>query len=113
MSTITSHVLDQSRGTPAAGVKVTLQVRRDGAWHSVGTSISDGDGRVRDLLPTGQSPMVGEYRLSFATGEYFAAAGIATFYPQVTIAFDVADATQHYHVPLLLGPWGYTTYRGS
>lgn len=113
MSAITSHVLDQSRGVPAAGVRVTLQARHENAWQDVSAATTDGDGRARDLLPAGHALQVGEYRLCFATGEYFARAGVATFYPEVTIAFRVEGAAQHYHVPLLLGPWGYTTYRGS
>jgi len=110
---ITTHVLDTSIGRPAAGVAVTLERREGAAWQHVGVGATDADGRVQSLLPPDRSAAPGHYRLTFAVAAYFAARGVASFYPEVTVVFDVRDAAQHYHVPLLLSPFGYTTYRGS
>jgi 5-hydroxyisourate hydrolase len=106
--TLSTHVLDASLGRPAVGVAVRLE--RDGTV--VGEGVTDGDGRLRDWLPDGE-PGAGVHRLVFATGDYFAARGVAAFYPEVVVAFTVADPAQHYHVPLLLSPFAYSTYRGS
>ncbi len=113
MSAITTHVLDTSRGRPAAGVAVVLELREGSAHRELGRGATDADGRLRTLLPDGAALSPGEYRLTFLTGPYFEAAGVTGFYPEVTIAFTVRDAEQHYHVPLLLNPYGYSTYRGS
>lgn len=110
---ISTHVLDQTRGRPASGVAVALRLRHHDHFHDLAEAVTDEDGRVRSMLPEGHELRAGEYQLVFATGEYFARAGTKCFYPQVTIDFTVEDASQRYHVPLLLGPWGYTTYRGS
>ena len=112
MSGITTHVLDTARGRPAAGVSVTLE-RTDGSghWTLIGSGQTDGDGRLRSLLVT--PPSAGTYRLTFDTRAYFEAAGTEAFYPRVAITFSTAEAEQHYHVPLLLSPFGYSTYRGS
>jgi 5-hydroxyisourate hydrolase len=113
MSPITTHVLDTAKGQPAAGVEVTLELADPtGIFRGVGNGRTDDDGRVRDLLD-GVALKPGTYRLRFETGPYFAAAGITPFHPAVEVLFAVRDATQHYHVPLLLSPFGYTTYRGS
>jgi 5-hydroxyisourate hydrolase len=110
MSGVTSHVLDTSRGKPAAGLQVRLE-RADGeGFLLVARGTTNADGRVPNLLPT---PTAGVYRLIFDTASYFAATGTAGFYPEVSIVFHLADAAQHYHVPLLLSPFGYSTYRGS
>lgn len=108
MGTLSTHVLDTSRGVPASGVPVTL-VTDDG--RELGSATTDDDGRVGTLGPDVLDP--GDYRLRFDTAAYFAATGATGFYPDVTISFTVADADQHYHVPLLLNPYGYSTYRGS
>lgn len=113
MSAITTHVLDTSRGRPAAGVPVTLEVEAAGGWTLIGKGTTNGDGRISDLVPTGASLTTGVYRLIFDTGQYFGADQLESFYPQVTIVFRLADPGQHYHVPLLLSPFGYSTYRGS
>lgn len=114
MSGISTHVLDLARGRPASGVQVTLEVREpDGGWRALGADRTDDDGRIGRLLPEGQEPSPATYRLRFRTGPYFEALGKDTFYPHVEIAFRVARADEHYHVPLLLGAFGYTTYRGS
>lgn len=114
MSAITTHVLDTARGLPAAGIAVALERAGDGgAWSPVGQGTTDADGRVRDLVPAGAALAVATYRLTFATGAWFAAQGVAAFYPEVCITFAVADPVRHHHVPLLLSPFGYSTYRGS
>ena len=113
MSPITTHILDLARGRPARQVAVLLEAQRDDAWKIVGRGTTDDDGRSRDLLPDGTPLVAGAYRLTFDTGSYFAAAGIDAFYPAVTVTFVVSDERQHYHVPLLLSPFGYSTYRGS
>jgi 5-hydroxyisourate hydrolase len=114
MSAITTHVLDTSRGQPAEGVPVTLEVQSaEGGWTPLGKGVTDADGRAKDLLPQGHVLGEGVYRLTFDTGTYFAALGVQSFYLSVVIDFNVRDAGQHYHVPLLLSPYGYSTYRGS
>ena len=111
MSPITTHVLDTSRGAPAVGVPVVLECAVDSGWQLVGRGTTDADGRVRDLLAS--PPAVGRYRLSFDTEAYFNAVGEAGFYPEVSVTFVVERVEEHYHVPLLLSPFGYSTYRGS
>ncbi|APR83437.1 5-Hydroxyisourate Hydrolase [Minicystis rosea] len=113
MSGITTHILDTSKGRPAAGVLVVLEARAEGAYREIGRGETDADGRLRTLVPAGTELSAGTYRITFATGAYHAANGVDGFYPEVTIAFEVRDPTQHYHVPLLLNPFGYSTYRGS
>jgi 5-hydroxyisourate hydrolase len=112
-SPITTHVLDVSRGKPAAGISVTLEIRgTDGAWQVLGEGETNSDGRVLNLLPP-DSLQTGSYRLKFLVADYFSAQNVAAFYPQVTIEFSVTAPHEHYHVPLLLSPFGYSTYRGS
>ena len=114
MSAITTHVLDTSRGRPAAGVLVVLERRAEqGRYEELGHGVTDADGRLRTLLPAGEPVASGVYRLTFHTGDYLAQQGGEGFYPEVTIAFEIKDPSQHYHVPLLLNPFGYSTYRGS
>lgn len=112
MDGITTHVLDTARGLPAAGVPVTLeQMDPSDAWRTVGTGRTDADGRLRTLLT--EPPLAGTYRLTFDTAAYFAASGTTGFYPTVVVTFVVAEGEDHYHVPLLLSPFGYSTYRGT
>jgi 5-hydroxyisourate hydrolase len=114
MSTISTHVLDTALGRPATGVAVTLeQIGANGAVTQIGAGTTDRDGRLRDLLAPGQSLTAGDYRLRFATAAYLEHAGLDVLFPTVTVEFRVSDAKSHYHVPLLLSPFGYTTYRGS
>lgn len=108
MSAVTTHVLDAARGKPAQGIAARLETA-DGKRLADG--VTNADGRIGDLGPDYLS--AGDYRLTFATGEYFAAQQVDTFYPQVTITFRIADPTQHHHVPLLLSPFAFSTYRGS
>jgi len=113
MSAITTHILDVSKGCPARGVPVMLERQTTMGWEIVGKDATDEDGRLRDLLDSEAILQAGNYRLTFDTGNYFSQQQIESFYPQVTVAFTVRDAAQHYHVPLLLSPFGYSTYRGS
>lgn len=113
MSGITTHVLDTSRGRPAEGIPVTLEIEAAGGWELAGKGITNADGRISNLVSPDVTIAPGVYRLIFDTGRYFAQHQSESFYPQVTIVFRVADASQHYHVPLLLSPFGYSTYRGS
>jgi 5-hydroxyisourate hydrolase len=111
MSTLSTHVLDATSGRPAAGVRVVL-ARRDGdRWQPLAEAVTDDDGRARDLAPGGLG--AGVYRLVFATGDYFAATGQTGFYPEVPVVFEVTDTERHHHVPLLLSPFAFSTYRGS
>jgi 5-hydroxyisourate hydrolase len=110
---ISTHILDTSRGRPAAGVAVTLE-RRDGDhWRTVTNAKTNDDGRVGALLPDAALPEPGSYRLRFDVAEYFLRHGGAAFFPVVEITFAIAEPGGHYHVPLLLSPFGYSTYRGS
>ena len=113
MSGITTHVLDTSAGKPAAGVSVRLEVRMGERWVTLAETRTDADGRARDLMADGSRLDAGTYRITFATGAYFAAHGASAFFPEASVVFEVKDAAQHYHVPLLLSPFGYSTYRGS
>jgi 5-hydroxyisourate hydrolase len=114
MSAITTHVLDLSTGRPAAGVAVRLERRGEGgAWVTLAERRTDADGRVRDFLAAGESLAAAVYRLTFDTGGWFRARGVATFLPEAAITFEVLDASMHHHVPLLLSPFGFSTYRGS
>lgn len=118
MSGLSTHILDTSRGTPAVGVAVTLERQTagaagSGAWSSLHSARTDADGRVKSLLPTGGTLGPGVHRLRFETRAYFAANGMASFYPYVEVVFEIADAGRHHHVPLLISPFGYSTYRGS
>jgi 5-hydroxyisourate hydrolase len=110
MSTVTTHVLDTARGAPAAGVAVRLE-SVSGADQEIGRASTDADGRVRGIGPDRLPP--GTYRLVFDTAAYFAQQRTAGFFPEVAITFTVDGDGQHYHVPLLLSPFGYATYRGS
>jgi 5-hydroxyisourate hydrolase len=110
--TLSTHVLDATSGRPAVGVGVLLETFRDGSWTEVAAGVTDDDGRLKDWLP-GDLPGIGTHRLLFDTGAYFTRTGADTFYPAVTITFVIDQATQHYHVPLLLSPFAYSTYRGS
>ena len=111
MSHVTTHVLDTGSGRPAADVPVTLHRLDVDRWVQIAVGTTDADGRIKQLgpdrLPTGT------YRLAFDTGRYFAASSTATFFPEVTLTFGVVESEAHYHVPLLLSPFAYSTYRGS
>jgi 5-hydroxyisourate hydrolase len=121
-SPITTHVLDLARGRPAAGVAVSLLRKEEGTgWREVGRGTTDADGRARDLLPAGATVSAGTYQLRFDTLSYFkenppvssSSLSFSPFFPEITITFVVTDPPAHHHVPLLLSPFGYSTYRGS
>jgi 5-hydroxyisourate hydrolase len=110
---ISTHVLDLTTGLPAGGLAVALDRQDDdGGWAEVGSAVTGQDGRVRELTAAGEA-VRGMYRLRFASGEYFAARGGPTFHPEIHVVFEVVDGARHYHVPLILSPFGYSTYRGS
>lgn len=113
MSAITTHILDVSLGSPAQNVPVILEKETHEGWQVTGRGVTDDDGRLKFTQDQDELFEAGHYRLTFDTGGYFAGREIEAFYPQVTVAFTVRDAAQHYHVPLLLSPFGYSTYRGS
>jgi 5-hydroxyisourate hydrolase len=104
---LSTHVLDATTGSPAADVPVTLT---DSDGNVLADAVTDDDGRIADLAPGALS---GVYRLRFDTAVYFTARGVTAFYPEVIITFEITDAASHYHVPLLLSPYAYSTYRGS
>lgn len=108
---ITTHVLDTARGKPAAGVPVTLSVFEGEEWREISRASTDADGRAKHLLPPDQPLREGTYRLRFDLAAWFA--DRTAFYPEASIVFLVRDSSQHHHVPLLLSPFGYSTYRGS
>jgi 5-hydroxyisourate hydrolase len=110
LSGITTHVLDTSRGRPAAGVPVTLERAVDDGWETVGHAATNDEGRA--MLATAAAQHT-RYRLTFDTGAYFRSGGERSFYPEVAVTFTVESAEEHYHVPLLLSAFGYSTYRGS
>jgi 5-hydroxyisourate hydrolase len=114
MSAITTHVLDTSRGCPATGVRVTLEQGDAGKqWRTVGEGTTDRDGRLRTLLAESVEASPGLYRLTFDTRAYFDGHGVTTFFPIVAVTFEVCEGQGHHHVPLLVSPFGYSTYRGS
>lgn len=111
---ISTHVLDTASGRPAAGVGVILEQQgAGGELQQVSRARTDADGRVRELVPGAVDLAAGTYRLTFETGAYFESIDVQGFYPRVSVLFTVRDPTQHHHVPLLLSPYGYSTYRGS
>ena len=113
MKSISTHVLDITRGKPAAGVPVTLEKKDGGgAYSTINGGHTDADGRVKELVPEGKLT-TGTYRITFDTGAYFAGIDVEGFYPEASIVFVIRDEAAHYHVPLLLSAFGYSTYRGS
>lgn len=112
MSPITTHVLDTARGLPAEGVEVRLDYKAGKIWKELAEDRTDADGRARALLDEGTKLAPGLYRLTFRTADYLKKHHEKHFFPVVEITFEVSDA-RHYHVPLLLSPFGYSTYRGS
>lgn len=109
MSGLSTHILDTSAGKPAEGVRVRLFK----AEAELASARTNADGRISTFLPEGASLQSGMYRLVFELAPYFAAHSTQSFYPEVAISFEVRDASAHYHLPLLISPFGYTTYRGS
>jgi 5-hydroxyisourate hydrolase len=114
MNRISTHVLDLLHGKPARDVAVRLQKQdAPGSWRSLASARTDHDGRCAQLLPEGEDLSAGVYRLSFDIASYYTAQKIAAFYPVAEVTFEVRDGESSFHIPLLLSPNGYTTYRGS
>ncbi len=112
MSQITTHILDTTRGKPAAGVTITLYEKVGSEWVDIAAGITNHDGRIANLMKEDALLAYGVYKLHFGTKEYFKVLGVESFYPCVEIIFEIRTK-EHYHVPLLLNPFGYSTYRGS
>ena len=117
MGKLTTHILDTAHGKPAGAVRIDLFVARGGQWHALGSAHTNADGRCDAPLLEGEELQPGRYRLVFHIGAYFRGLGAAlvepAFLDEVPLEFGVADAAAHYHVPLLVSPWSYSTYRGS
>jgi 5-hydroxyisourate hydrolase len=109
---LSTHVLDAARGRPAAGMAVRLERPAGDGWEPLAAGVTGGDGRLAGWVP-GNHFEPGAYRLVFGTGDWAARQGSETFYPEVIVTFTVSDPAEHHHVPLLLSPYGYSTYRGS
>jgi 5-hydroxyisourate hydrolase len=113
-SPITTHVLDTSKGLPAVGVRVRLDFHETpSSWKELAEGVTNAEGRISDFLPESTRLAAGIYRLTFDTASYFHAQGTESFFPTVAIVFEISKTTLHYHVPLLLSPFGYSTYRGT
>lgn len=112
MSQITTHILDTTKGKPAVGVRIILYKPNGNNWTEIASGITNKDGRIADLLQAENVLPIGTYKLRFETGNYFSTTNTPTFYPFVEIVFNI-HSSEHYHVPLLINPFGYSTYRGS
>ena len=114
MSPITTHVLDTSQGCPGANIRIRLeQQQSDKTWQEIASGSTNSDGRIANLIQEDEMINSGVYRMLFETGPYFEQQGTAYFYPEIGVRFLLNHTEQHYHVPLLLSPFGYSTYRGS
>lgn len=114
MSAITTHVLDTAAGKPAKGMTVVVEIGHEpDRWVELARGVTDSNGRIAQFTPPLAALKPGPHRLRFATAAYFTAAGVHGFYPEVCVIVQIDDPAQHYHIPLLLSPFGYTTYRGS
>jgi 5-hydroxyisourate hydrolase len=113
-SPITTHVLDTSKGKPAVGVPVVVEMKeKSGQWKELARGTTDKDGRVTTLLGNQHKLESGAYRITFDTGTYFSSQSVKSMFLSVVIPFEIKDTNEHYHIPLLLGPFGYSIYRGS
>lgn len=110
---VSVHVLDLQTGEPTPGVAVTLERHVDKDWRKLAQGSTDREGRIRELFPAGQALIKGEYRIVFNTGDHYSRAGKPSFFPRIPVEFQVDDTARHYHIPLLLSPFGYSTYRGN
>jgi len=113
VETLSIHVLNQQTGLPSADMPVKLEWQHNGAWTTLAENKTDDDGRIHAFFPAGQDMLPGLYKVTFSTGEYFARVQQKTFFPEVTILFTVNRTNEKLHIPLLLSPYGYSTYKGS
>jgi 5-hydroxyisourate hydrolase len=111
MPSLTTHILDTSTGRPAAGVTVRLETLSGDGFTLLAQAVTDQDGRIKSWFPA--DVPAGRCRLVFETGAWFTAAGRSTLYPEVVVVVDLQEGEPHYHIPLLLAPFGYSTYRGT
>lgn len=107
------HVLDLQSGQPTEGIRVTLEQRDGERWRALANGVTNAQGRIAALYPEGKTVTEGDYRIVFETGEHYAKQGQKSFFPRIPVEFKMDAAAQHYHVPLLLSPFGYSTYRGN
>lgn len=110
---ISVHVLNLQTGVPTAGVSVELDQNLNGKWITLATGITDASGRISALYPAGKQAEQGIYKVVFKTGDYYASVKQKTFFPEIPVVFTLDNTSQHYHIPLLLSPYGYSTYRGN
>jgi 5-hydroxyisourate hydrolase len=110
---LSTHILNTTTGKPASGVPLVLQKQTGGGWEDLRKAKTDEKGRASDLYIPGKALKAGTYRLIFETGDYFKTQGVSTFFPRVEIVFVIEKTEEHYHIPLLISPFGYSTYRGS
>lgn len=110
---VSVHVLNLQTGIPSTGVTVELDQQRDGSWVKLASGVTDANGRISALYPQGKTAESGNYRVVFKTGDYYAAMKQKTFFPEIPVIFTLDNPGQHYHIPLLLSPFGYSTYRGN
>nr|WP_314262931.1 hydroxyisourate hydrolase [uncultured Moellerella sp.] len=107
------HILNQQTGKPASGVVVTLEQKQLNSWKTLNSEKTDQDGRVKKLWPDNIKTEIGDYRVTFKTGKYFSDNKLSSFFPEVPVEFNINNVEEHYHIPLLLSQYGYSTYRGS
>lgn len=113
-SPITTHILDTANGHPASGIEVILEIEDDsGSWVELTRDETNEDGRITDWLSPGEPARKGVYRLTFKVDNYFSETVETSFYPVIQVVFQLTDPSTHHHIPLLLSPYGYSTYRGS
>lgn len=111
--TLSVHILNQQTGKPAPGVEVTLEQKQSNSWKVLSSDKTDQDGRIKKLWPDNIKTEIGEYRVTFKTGKYFADNKQNSFFPEIPVEFSISNTEEHYHIPLLLSQYGYSTYRGS
>ena len=107
------HILDLQSGQPTAGVTVTLEQKQGEGWQQLGSAVTNAQGRIAAMYPVDAPMQAGDYRIVFKTGEHYARLKQETFFPEIPVQFHVEKTEQHYHIPLLLSPFGFSTYRGN
>lgn len=107
------HILDLQTGTPTAGVTVTLEQKTGNDWRQLASGVTNAQGRIAEMYPADKAMVEGDYRIVFKTGEHYARLKQETFFPEIPVQFHVEKTDQHYHIPLLLSPFGFSTYRGN